>query len=127
MPGAVVSLPRFLDPLSHLLANGNGLTEKFGSTWQAARRSGHLLGSEANRVSLPGCTRWPFPILRAHPRAKRISPMTLNRSNRTVRPQLETLDARIVPSFTPVDTVAVGTSPRSVAVGDFNGDGRLDL
>jgi hypothetical protein len=44
-----------------------------------------------------------------------------------VRPQIELLEARVVPSFAFAGHFAVGLSPYSVAVGDFNGDGKPDL
>jgi hypothetical protein len=40
------------------------------------------------------------------------------------RPQLDSLDGRIVPSFTPAVNYAVGDGPLDVATGDFNKDGR---
>jgi hypothetical protein len=40
---------------------------------------------------------------------------------------LEVLEARVLPSFVAPLSFDVGTSPRAVAVGDFNGDGVLDL
>jgi hypothetical protein len=43
------------------------------------------------------------------------------------RPQLDSLDGRIVPSFTPAVNYSVGDGPLDVATGDFNNDGRLDL
>src|SRR5262249_37935320 len=48
-------------------------------------------------------------------------------ARRRCRPQVEALEQRLVPSFTPAPPVAVGTGPISVAVGDFNGDGKPDL
>src|SRR5438874_9946074 len=45
-----------------------------------------------------------------------------------VQPSLEQLEQRNLPSlFAPAVNYPVGTNPYSVAVGDFNGDGRLDL
>jgi hypothetical protein len=44
------------------------------------------------------------------------------------RPQLESLDGRIVPSqFGNPTSATVGTGAQDVAVGDFNGDGKLDV
>src|SRR5438105_2035209 len=40
---------------------------------------------------------------------------------------LESLEARCLLSFSPAALYSAGASPRSVAVGDFNGDGKLDL
>jgi hypothetical protein len=40
---------------------------------------------------------------------------------------LEVLEAREVLNFTPLTAVPVGDTPFQVAVGDFNGDGKLDL
>jgi FG-GAP-like repeat len=40
---------------------------------------------------------------------------------------LESLEARCLLSFSPAAHYSAGASPRAVAVGDFNGDGRLDL
>jgi hypothetical protein len=48
-------------------------------------------------------------------------------SQRRCRPQVELLAERLVPSFTPAGNVAVGVGPISVAVADFNGDGKQDL
>jgi hypothetical protein len=39
------------------------------------------------------------------------------------RPQLDSLDGRIVPSFTPAVNYAVGDGPLDVATGDFNNNG----
>jgi hypothetical protein len=44
-----------------------------------------------------------------------------------VRPQIELLETRVVPSFAFAGHFAVGVSPYSVAVADFNGDGKPDL
>src|SRR5262245_13389203 len=43
------------------------------------------------------------------------------------RPQVEVLEGRDVPSFTPAVNYPAGLNPQAVATGDFNGDGRLDL
>jgi hypothetical protein len=43
------------------------------------------------------------------------------------RPELEELAARLLPSFTPLGPFPVGGGPRSLAVGDFNKDGKPDL
>src|SRR5262249_53752260 len=48
-------------------------------------------------------------------------------AGRRCRPLVEALGERLVPSFAPAAPVAVGDEPFSVAVGDFNGDGRQDL
>jgi hypothetical protein len=44
-----------------------------------------------------------------------------------LRPQIELLETRVVPSFAFAGHFAVGLSPYSVAVADFNGDGKPDL
>ena len=44
-----------------------------------------------------------------------------------VRPQIELLEARVVPSFAFAGHFAVGVSPYAVSVADFNGDGKPDL
>jgi hypothetical protein len=46
---------------------------------------------------------------------------------RFYRPLVEVLEGRTVPSFMTAASYAVGSNPRSVAVGDFNGDGIPDL
>jgi hypothetical protein len=43
------------------------------------------------------------------------------------RPRVESLDDRCLPSFSPVTSFPVGTTPDVVATADFNNDGRLDL
>jgi hypothetical protein len=43
------------------------------------------------------------------------------------RPHLECLEDRTVPSFFTSPAFGVGTTPVAQAVGDFNGDGKLDL
>ncbi len=40
---------------------------------------------------------------------------------------LEVLEAREVLNFTPLSAVPVGTSPTSLALGDFNRDGKIDM
>src|SRR5262249_37320093 len=44
-----------------------------------------------------------------------------------IRPRVEQLETRVVPSFTIKGSFGIGTSPAAVAVGDFNGNGHLDL
>src|SRR6516165_11422671 len=43
------------------------------------------------------------------------------------KPRLERLEARCLPGFLAPLAFDAGNSPRSVAVGDFNGDGKQDL
>jgi hypothetical protein len=44
------------------------------------------------------------------------------------RPHLESLEERLVPSFTPVTPpAAVGGTPQAVVTADLNGDGRIDV
>jgi hypothetical protein len=43
------------------------------------------------------------------------------------RPRVESLDDRCLPSFSPITSFPVGTTPSVVATADFNNDGRLDL
>jgi ribosomal protein L35AE/L33A len=43
------------------------------------------------------------------------------------RPQLEGLEDRVVPSFSPAVSYAAGSNPQTVVTADFNGDGTLDL
>ena len=45
----------------------------------------------------------------------------------THRLNLEVLEDRVTPSFSPATSFPVGTSPQAVATADFNNDGRLDL
>src|SRR5262249_22395884 len=49
------------------------------------------------------------------------------RVRRWFRPMLVELESRVVPSFVAPLTFDVGSEPTSVAVGEFNGDGLLDL
>jgi hypothetical protein len=55
--------------------------------------------------------------------------LSRSRERHAVRPVVEELEARRTPSvsFAAQQTLAVGTTPLVVAVGDFNGDGRPDL
>ena len=59
--------------------------------------------------------------------------LTLHRSSRSCprrpgyHPQLEILEARAVPSFVSAKNTALAASPRYLAVGDFNHDGKLDI
>src|SRR5262245_2093912 len=46
---------------------------------------------------------------------------------RGVRPEVEALEDRLVPSFTPAGSVAVGTRPWTVVAADFNRDGNADF
>jgi hypothetical protein len=43
------------------------------------------------------------------------------------RPRVEELERRLVPSFSAPHLYTAGPFPRSVALGDFNGDGALDI
>ena len=43
------------------------------------------------------------------------------------RPDLEALEDRCLPSFSPVVSYPAGTHPQAIVTADFNGDGRLDL
>src|SRR5262249_20709440 len=58
---------------------------------------------------------------RARPRGSQTRP----RATRTL--WLECLESRNLPGFLAPLSLEAGNSPRSVAVGDFNGDGTLDL
>ena len=46
---------------------------------------------------------------------------------RSRRPNLEVLDDRSLPSFSPAASFPVGSGPQAVATADFNNDGHLDL
>src|SRR5262245_37688118 len=64
-------------------------------------------------------------------RSRQASRCTSFRRIPPVRPTLECLESRTVPSFCkvslPPSSGAVGASPLALVPGDFNGDGRLDL
>src|SRR4051812_31412464 len=45
----------------------------------------------------------------------------------TLRPNLEVLEDRLTPSFSPATSFPVGPNPQAVVTADFNNDGRLDL
>src|SRR5262245_37537326 len=49
------------------------------------------------------------------------------RPGRRFLPAVEGLEERALPAFFPALAVGVGDAPGSVAVGDFNGDGKKDL
>ncbi len=46
---------------------------------------------------------------------------------RKTRLQVESLDGRVLPSFSPATSYATASNPRAVATADFNNDGHLDL
>lgn len=76
---------------------------------------------------------WLSPLVRSLPSRSsqtgigpRRRPAGCQRWSRT-RLVLETLEDRLVPSFAAPVAYGVGTNPRTVAVGDFNNDGKLDL
>ena len=52
-----------------------------------------------------------------------------SRGRHAFRPVVERLETRLTPAvtFAGQQTFTVGGNPQSVAVGDFNGDGRPDL
>src|SRR5262245_12390836 len=58
---------------------------------------------------------------------KALSPSASPRRRRSNRPNLESLEGRLTPSFGPATSFAVGPAPVAVTTGDFNNDGRLDL
>jgi FG-GAP-like repeat/Calx-beta domain len=45
----------------------------------------------------------------------------------TLRPNVEVLEDRLTPSFSPATSFSVGPNPQAVVTGDFNNDGKLDL
>src|SRR3989442_424584 len=45
----------------------------------------------------------------------------------SIRPGVEALEGRVVPSLGPLVNYPVVSFPAAVEVGDFNGDGKLDL
>jgi hypothetical protein len=49
------------------------------------------------------------------------------KQGRRYRPLVDALEDRTMPSFFTAPTFAVGTAPHGEAVGDFNGDGKVDL
>jgi hypothetical protein len=52
----------------------------------------------------------------------------LRKADRRIRPAVERLEVRAIPALlNAIQTFDVGMGPQSEAVGDFNGDGRLDL
>src|SRR4051794_40295186 len=57
------------------------------------------------------------------------SPRTIRKAPARCRLSVEALEDRAVPavSFNPAVTYSTGDTPQSVAVGDFNGDGKQDL
>src|SRR5207302_5681521 len=95
--------------------------------------SGHSLSPDAlflTRLSL----RWGQPLNQSGSPRRRDGPMSfstslmLRRSRlHSYRPLVEVLEDRNLLSFITAPTYAVGSSPESVAVGDFNGDGIPDL
>jgi len=69
-----------------------------------------------------------FEYLRSIPHHKTaIAGRTSARPRRHSVLRLERLDDRIVPSFSPITSYAVGTNPQAVVSTDFDGDGRLDF
>src|SRR5437588_547738 len=72
-------------------------------------------------------THGPAPQCRAsHDWVKR-SPARSHSTFQPYRPSVEALEDRTLLSFLTAPTYAVGANPVSAAVGDFNGDGHLDL
>jgi hypothetical protein len=69
---------------------------------------------------------WPISWL-DHLRGARPNRPTVRRRRTTVRPLLELLEDRTVPTFLPAVNYAVGHSPQAIVTADFNGDGVLDL
>src|SRR5262245_54341988 len=57
------------------------------------------------------------------------TPRTIRKAPAGCRPSVEALEDRALPSvnFAPAVNYGVGDNPASVAVGDFNGDGKPDL
>jgi hypothetical protein len=51
----------------------------------------------------------------------------MTRKRRAFRPHLELFEDRCLPSFLAPVNYATGANPYALAVGDFNGDGKLDL
>jgi uncharacterized protein (UPF0548 family) len=73
---------------------------------------------------------WIVKLFGGKPSALAARPRGKNRKGPRARPSLEVLEDRALPStvnFAPAMNFAAGSTPFSVAVGDFNGDGKPDL
>src|SRR5262245_47952045 len=69
--------------------------------------------------------RTPFDALKA--RSSRKSARQMQRPRLVSRPRVEALEDRTVPSFNPAVNYPIGINPSAEAVGDFNGDGFMDV
>src|SRR5260370_32493974 len=75
----------------------------------------------------PRSTLFPYTTLFRSSRGKRNHRRRGSLRAATHRPNLEVLEDRCVPSFSPAVMYPAGTNPGAVLTADFNGDGRLDL
>jgi hypothetical protein len=70
---------------------------------------------------------WADHLFRKPSHGERRADRSNNRGGRAVRPRVEGLEDRTVPSFFTSPSFTVGSVPVGAAVGDFNGDGKADL
>jgi hypothetical protein len=70
---------------------------------------------------------WFHSLFRKASRNARRANQLKIRCSRNVRPAVEELEDRTVPSFFTPPTFPVGSAPVAQVVGDFNGDGKADL